>query len=134
VSNNNKEIAMVPMRIAPSLFAAALLLSGCASMNDPMVKKSDGILVNESGMTLYTFDKDVAGSGKSACSGQCAAAWPAVPATAASYPAPYSVITREDGSKQLAWNGKPLYLFAQDSRPGERKGDNAKNVWHVVAD
>jgi predicted lipoprotein with Yx(FWY)xxD motif len=103
-------------------------------MNDPMVKKADGVLVNESGMTLYTFDKDVPGSGKSACAGPCATAWPPVPATAASYPAPYSVVTRDDGSKQLAWNGKPLYLYAQDTLPGERKGDNVKNVWHVVAD
>lgn len=125
---------MVPIRLTFSLFAAALVLSGCASTTNPMVKKSDGILVNDSGMTLYTFDKDAAGSGKSACAGPCAAAWPAVPATAASYPAPYSVITREDGSKQLAWKGKPLYLYAQDARPGERKGDNFKNVWHVVAD
>ena len=125
---------MVPIRIALSLFAATLVLSACATTNTPMVKKSDGILVSESGMTLYTFDKDVAGSGKSACSGPCATAWPAVPAMAASYPAPYSVLTREDGSKQLAWNGKPLYLYAQDTRPGERKGDNFKSVWHVVAD
>ena len=125
---------MVPIRIALSLFAATLVLSACATTNTPMVKKSDGILVSESGMTLSTFDKDVAGSGKSACSGPCATAWPAVPAMAASYPAPYSVLTREDGSKQLAWNGKPLYLYAQDTRPGERKGDNFKSVWHVVAD
>jgi predicted lipoprotein with Yx(FWY)xxD motif len=99
-----------------------------------MLKNSDGVLVNESGMTLYTFDKDVAGSGKSACSGPCAAAWPAAQATAASYSPPYSVLTRDDGSKQLARNGKPLYLYAQDTRPGERKGDNFKDVWHVVAD
>jgi predicted lipoprotein with Yx(FWY)xxD motif len=131
VSNNNKEIAVVPIRITLSLFAAALFLSACTSMTPPMVKKSDGIMVSESGMTLYTFDKDVAGSGRSACSGPCAAAWPAA---AASYPAPYSVVTREDGSKQLAWHGKPLYLYAQDTRPGERKGDNFKSVWHVVAD
>jgi predicted lipoprotein with Yx(FWY)xxD motif len=103
-------------------------------MNNPLVKKSDGVLVNEAGMTLYTFDKDVPGSGKSACSGQCAAVWPAVPATAASGSSPYSVITRDDGVKQLAWKGKPLYLYAQDTRPGERKGDNFKGVWHVVAD
>ena len=91
------------------------------------------VLTDANGMTLYTFDKDVPGSGKSACSGPCAALWPAVPATAASYSAPYSVITRDDGAKQLAWNGKPLYLFVQDTKPGERKGDNFKNVWHVVA-
>jgi predicted lipoprotein with Yx(FWY)xxD motif len=116
------------------MLGAALVLSACASMSSPMVKSAGGVLVNDAGMTLYTFDKDEAGSGKSACTGPCAALWPAVPATASSYAAPYSVITRDDGTKQLARQGKPLYLFAQDTRPGERKGDNVKNVWHVVAD
>ncbi|MGJ7915629.1 hypothetical protein ACI48D_09170 [Massilia sp. LXY-6] len=125
---------MVPNRIAPSMLAATFVLAACGSMNNPMVTKSDGVLVNASGMTLYTFDKDVRGNGKSACAGQCAGLWPAVQATAASYAPPYSVLTRDDGSTQLAWKGKPLYLYAQDTRPGERKGDNFKNVWHVVAD
>jgi predicted lipoprotein with Yx(FWY)xxD motif len=125
---------MVPIRTAAGMLGAALVLSACASMSSPMVKSADGVLVNEAGMTLYTFDKDEAGSGKSACTGPCAALWPAVPATASSYAAPYSVITRDDGTRQLARQGKPLYLFAQDTRPGERKGDNVKNVWHVVAD
>ena len=124
---------MYLLRTASAAILAALILSACASAQGPSVKTSDGVLVNAAGMTLYTFDKDVPGSGKSACSGPCAALWPAVPATAASYSAPYSVITRDDGAKQLAWNGKPLYLFVQDTKPGERKGDNFKNVWHVVA-
>jgi predicted lipoprotein with Yx(FWY)xxD motif len=125
---------MVPIRITLNMLVAAVVLSACGSMNHPLVKTSDGVLVNDAGMTLYTFDKDVPDSGKSACSGQCAAAWPALQATAASYAPPYSVVTRDDGSKQLAWKGKPLYLYAKDTRPGERKGDNFKNVWHVVAE
>jgi predicted lipoprotein with Yx(FWY)xxD motif len=125
---------MVPIRTAAGMLGAAFVLAACASMSSPMVKSADGVLVNEAGMTLYTFDKDEAGSGRSACTGPCAALWPAVPATAASYAPPYSVITRDDGTKQLARNGKPLYLFAQDTQPGERKGDKVKNVWHVVAD
>jgi predicted lipoprotein with Yx(FWY)xxD motif len=123
---------MHPIRTALSTLGAMFVLSACASMSDPMAKNADGVLVNEAGMTLYTFDKDVAGSGKSACSGPCATLWPAVPATRASYSAPYSVVTRDDGTKQLARNGKPLYLFAQDTRPGERKGDKVKELWHLV--
>jgi predicted lipoprotein with Yx(FWY)xxD motif len=134
VPTTKLEIAMHPIRTALSLLGAVSVLSACASMSSPMVKSADGVLVNEAGMTLYTFDKDEAGSGKSACSGPCAALWPAVPASASSYAPPYSVVTRDDGTKQLARNGKPLYLFAQDTRPGERKGDKVKNVWHVVAD
>lgn len=111
----------------------ALLLCGAATAADGMLKKVDGVLVNGAGMTVYTFDKDVAGSGKSMCNGPCASAWPAVPAPADAAP-PYSVVTRDDGSKQLAYNGKPLYLFSKDSKPGERSGDDVKQVWHVVKD
>ncbi|RFP10059.1 MULTISPECIES: hypothetical protein [unclassified Duganella] len=114
-----------------SLLAAALLLAGAAHADT--VAKKDGILVNSAGMTVYTFDKDAAGSGTSACNGPCSENWPAV-TPAASVAAPYSTITREDGAKQLAYNGKPLYLFKKDTKPGDRNGDNFKDIWHVVKD
>ncbi|MBJ7310396.1 hypothetical protein ACFOLJ_06500 [Rugamonas sp. CCM 8940] len=111
---------------------AALLLCGAAHAADA-VHRQDGILVNAAGMTVYTFDKDVAASGKSVCNGPCADNWPAVPAPA-TVAAPYSVLTRDDGAKQLAYQGKPLYLYQADQKAGERNGDNFKNVWHVVKD
>lgn len=118
--------------LAPAMLAA-LFLCGAAQADDSGVKKADGVLVNQAGMTLYTFDKDVAGSGKSACNGPCATAWPALAAPAQVAP-PYSVVTRDDGGKQLAYNGKPLYLYAADQKPGERNGDNFKQIWHVAKD
>lgn len=121
------------MKLSPMLPAAAalsaLLLSGAALADDVM--KKDGVLVNGAGMTVYTFDKDAAGSGKSVCNGPCAEAWPAV-AAPASVAAPYSVVTRDDGARQLAYQGKPLYTFKKDGKPGERNGDNFKDIWHVV--
>jgi predicted lipoprotein with Yx(FWY)xxD motif len=42
------------------------------------------------------------------------------------------VITREDGSKQWAYKGKPLYTWTKDQKPGEKTGDNFNNVWHVA--
>jgi predicted lipoprotein with Yx(FWY)xxD motif len=116
--------------LAPTL-TLALLLAGAAHADDVM--KKDGVLVNAAGMTVYTFDKDTAGSGKSACNGPCIDNWPAV-APGANVMAPYSVITRDDGSKQLAYQGKPLYLFKKDAKPGDRNGDNVKDIWHVVKD
>ena len=113
------------------LSTAAVLLSGTA-LADEVVKK-DGVLVNSAGLTVYTFDKDTANSGKSTCNGPCAEAWPPV-AAPASVAAPYSVVTRDDGAKQLAYQGKPLYLFKKDTKPGDRSGDNVKDVWHVVKD
>lgn len=113
---------------------AAVVLSGSAYAQSVPVKKADGILVTTSGMTVYTFDKDVADSGKSACSGPCATAWPPVSAKDVKASAPYSVVTRDDGSPQLAYKGKPLYLFASDKKAGDRTGDNFKDIWHVVKD
>jgi predicted lipoprotein with Yx(FWY)xxD motif len=82
-------------------------------------------------MTLYTFDKDSAG--KSACVDACAKAWPPAMAAADAKPmGDLTVITRDDGSKQWAFKGKPLYLFAKDTKPGDKTGDNFKEIWHVV--
>ncbi|MGJ9418022.1 hypothetical protein ACHAC9_09685 [Massilia sp. CMS3.1] len=112
----------------------ALVFSSGAALAQSGFKKAGGVLADAAGMTVYTFDKDTAGSGKSACSAGCAKMWPPVPATDERVASPYSTVTRDDGTKQLAYKGKPLYLFANDTKPGERKGDKLKDVWHVVAD
>ena len=121
-----------------SLTAASLLVlfSLSAHAADPApLKKSGGVLVDDKGMTVYTFDKDAANSGKSACTGKCAEYWPAVPAGDAQLSAPYSAVTREDGSKQLAYKGKPLYTFAKDKKPGDKTGDKMmNNNWHAVTE
>jgi predicted lipoprotein with Yx(FWY)xxD motif len=61
-------------------------------------------------MTLYTFANDKE-PGKSACNGPCAENWPPFKseANAPAPRAPLSIITRDDGSKQYAYKGKPLY-------------------------
>jgi len=122
--------AMYP--VSAALVAALALSSGAASAQS--LKKTDGVLADASGMTVYTFDKDKAGSGKSACNDGCAKMWPPVPVTGDSVASPYSVVTRDVGSKQLAYKGKPLYLYAKDAKAGERKGDKVMDVWHVVSD
>ena len=124
---------MKAVNLGIACLSALLALSAHAA--DPMpVKKMNGILVDAHGMTVYTFDKDVAGSGKSACSGQCAENWPAVKAGDAPVAAPYSTVMRDDGTKQLAYHGKPLYTFVKDKKAGDREGDKKMNVWHVVTD
>ena len=122
------------MKIRIAALASVVLVSACASMNPTIpTKTSDGVLTNNAGMTLYTFDKDAAGSGKSVCSGQCAVAWP--PLMASSYAVPtgdYSVVTRDDGNKQWAYKGKPLYTWAKDTKPGDKTGDGFNNAWKVA--
>lgn len=100
---------------------------------DMAVKGPAGVMVNNAGLTVYTFDKDVAGSGKSSCNGPCIALWPAVVADADAKPAgDMTLVTRDDGSKQWAYKGKPLHLYSADTKPGDKMGDNFKDVWHVI--
>jgi len=84
-------------------------------------------------MTLYVFDKDVPGSGKSACNGECAQKWPPLTAAATDKPSgDYTMITRDDGSMQWTYKGKPLYRWSKDQKPGDTTGDGVNNVWHAA--
>ncbi len=120
--------------IASTLVLVFAFLAGCASMSAsaPAMMKN-GMLVNAKGMTLYTFDRDVAGSGKSVCNGDCAIKWPAVMATDADKPmGDFTVITRDNGKKQWAYKGKPVYTWPEDQEPGDKYGDNYLKVWHII--
>ena len=44
----------------------------------------------------------------------------------------WSVIMRDDGSRQWAYRGKPLYAWIKDQKPGDRTGDGVLHVWHVA--
>jgi predicted lipoprotein with Yx(FWY)xxD motif len=112
---------------------AAILLSASAAMAAAPAKTEGGILVNTAGMTLYVFDKDAAGSGKSACNGPCAGLWPALKAGATDTASgDWTLVTRDDGAKQWAYKGKPVYLWVNDKKPGDKTGDGYNKVWHVA--
>lgn len=122
--------------LSRKLFATSLTvaaLAACASLSAQPAKVSDGVLVGPNGMTLYTFDKDVAGSGKSTCNGPCAINWPPLMvAQGEAASGDFSVITRDDGSKQWAVKGKPVYYWIKDSKPGDKTGDGVNKVWQVA--
>ncbi len=116
-----------------SLTLGSALLAGCASMAAGPAKVSDGVLTGPNGMTLYTFDRDTAGSGKSVCNGPCATNWPPLMAADTDQASgDYSLITRDDGKKQWAFKGKPLYFWAKDMKPGDRTGDGFNKVWQLA--
>lgn len=113
--------------------AALLLVAACASTPPAPASAADGVLVGANGMTLYTFDKDTAGGGKSVCNGPCAANWPPLAAPAdAKASGDWSVIARDDGMRQWAYKGKPLYFWAKDQKPGDRTGDGFNKVWQLA--
>ena len=107
-------------------------LAQSATAGAPVVV-SGGILTSQQGMTLYVFDKDVANSGKSACNGPCATNWPPLMAAEGALPSgDYSIVVRDDGSRQWAVKGKPLYLWIKDQKPGDTTGDGVNQIWRVA--
>jgi len=114
-----------------AIAAIALALGACASAP---AKMEGGVLTGATGMTLYTFDKDAAGSGKSVCNGPCATNWPPLMATDMAKPyGEYTIVTRDDGKKQYAYKGKPLYYWVKDQKPGDKTGDGFMNgAWHAA--
>ncbi|SPB14900.1 lipoprotein [Caballeronia novacaledonica] len=108
-----------------TLIAAA---SACAT--PPHV--SDGRLVDEDGMTLYSFSGKGAPDAES-CEGDCVRNFPpalASPGDMASDK--LGTVDTASGDRQWTYRGKPLYRGLMDKKPGDRAGDGLNTVWHAV--
>jgi predicted lipoprotein with Yx(FWY)xxD motif len=120
------------MKTRIPMLAAAVAATFSMTVHAAPPVAANGMYTDSKGMTLYTFDKDAA-SGPSACSGGCAQAWPAAVADGSDQPkGDWTVVPAADGAKQWAYKGKRVYTFAKDTKPGDAKGDNFKDVWHAV--
>jgi predicted lipoprotein with Yx(FWY)xxD motif len=113
---------------APAAAAATVMVKNDAKLGD--------FLVDAKGMTLYLFTKDT--PGVTNCSGGCLKAWPALVAAGDLVAGPgvagkLDVITRaDDGTKQVTYNGYPLYYWKNDKAPGDTTGQGVGGVWFVV--
>lgn len=95
------------------------------------------VLTNGAGETLYVSNKDKKGV-SSECDATCAKTW--IPDTVVSKPTAgtgvdatkLSTITRADGSKQVTYDGWPLYHYADDTKAGDTKGEKIANEWYAV--
>jgi predicted lipoprotein with Yx(FWY)xxD motif len=96
-------------------------------------------LAGNHGRALYMFEADK--NGKPTCTGACAAAWP--PDTVSGHPVAGSgvkhgllgTVKRADGTKQVTYNGHPLYYFAGDTSAGQAKGQDTSAFgadWYVL--
>jgi predicted lipoprotein with Yx(FWY)xxD motif len=143
--------------LATALLAAACGSSGTTSSSAPaasstatgsttalvITTKSGSAgpyLTNGSGRAVYLWTKD--GMDKSECSGACASAWPPVPAggtvtaSGSAVSSDLGSITRSDGSKQVTYDGHPLYYFAGDTGAGQTTGQGSDGFgakWWLVA-
>ena len=97
--------------------------------------KLGDILVDADGRTLYAFTKDQ--GDQSACSGQCATNWPALTGTATAGTGAQATLLstamQTDGNSQVTYDGRPLYYFAGDTKPGDINGQGVGNVWFVLS-
>ena len=121
---------MKTRKLVFALLASSFTALSAYAASPAMV--ADGMLTGGNGMTLYTFDKDA--DGKSMCNGPCATNWPPLYATDSDKASgDYGIITRDDGKKQWALKGKPLYYWSKDQKPGDKTGDGFLNgAWHVA--
>ena len=118
--------------------------SGASASGGTVIKTASSsagtVLTNGSGRAVYLWAKDT--GDMSNCTGACAGAWPAVTTTGsvtASGSAKASdlgTITRSDGTKQVTYDGHPLYYFSGDSGPGTATGQGSDGFgakWWLVA-
>lgn len=120
--------------------AAASGSTGTTASSSTTVKtgstKLGTVLVDSSGMTLYHLSAEK--NGKFICtSSSCTGIWHPLTTQGGQAPAGVSglsTVQRPDGRMQVAFKGSPLYTFAQDSAPGDTKGQGFKDVgtWTVV--
>ncbi len=127
---------------APSTGGGPSAPAGGAALELKVVAGSGSVanyLTGKDGLTLYIFTKDTKDSGKSVCNGDCVTNWP--PLTAASLDeiklgagatGKLALVTRDDGTKMVSYNGMPLYYFAADKAAGDTKGEGVGGVWFVA--
>jgi len=98
----------------------------------------DGTLISgASNRTLYVLKSDEKSTSahekSSTCYGACATVWPPVlasgtPAVAGKASASLiGLTTRTDGTKQVTYNGLPLYYYAADTKAGQATGNHLKD-------
>ena len=73
------------------------------------------VLAEANGQVVYTYAHDTKG-GTPTCTGSCSDVWvpvTGVPKTALgeTFPGTFGLVARSDGTKQMTYNGYPLYTF-----------------------
>jgi predicted lipoprotein with Yx(FWY)xxD motif len=148
---------MTRTAIGAALAALAVGVAACGGGDDEQpaaaapadatvsVEQVDGVgpvLVDSSGNALYTADQEDDGTIR--CTDSCLSIW--LPLEASGTPTGSDDVTgelatvkRPEGAKQVTYDGKPLYRFAEDPGPGKVTGDGLSDsfggtafTWHAV--
>ena len=138
---NAKLIVPVIVVLAVAALVGALAARSMSDSHKQAVVKTrmvsgKTLLVNRRGLTLYHLS--VERKGHFICTqSACLALWHPLVVKHGTTPTgakSLSTLKRPDGRSQVAYKGGPLYTFAQDSKPGDMKGNGFKDVgtWRVV--
>jgi predicted lipoprotein with Yx(FWY)xxD motif len=140
--NNRRTAAAIVAGLVVIAIAAtgAMALGGSSGKSKAVVKTGTVLgkksLVTRSGMTLYSLSAET--HGRFICSNAtCLALWKPLTVTHGTKPTGAShlgTVRRPDGRTQVTFQGKPLYSFVSDTKPGQAKGNGFKDVgtWHVA--
>jgi predicted lipoprotein with Yx(FWY)xxD motif len=135
--------ALTAVAIVAAAAAALALAGGTATRGTKLAigKTALGrILVDSKGITLYDFRADKGTS--SVCYGACAALWPPLIAhgkLVAGQGVRASLLgttKRKDGTREVTYNGHPLYYWVGDHKPGQITGQGLNQFggpWWVLS-
>lgn len=130
---------VAPWKLA-GLVLAALVLSTAFAESTVKVAQHEQFgahLTDGDERSLYLFTQDE--EGRSACTGDCAEAWPPFTVTDEASAGDgvaeslLGTIERDDGSAQVTYNGRPLYYFAADGADAPVSGHGVNDVWFLVS-
>jgi predicted lipoprotein with Yx(FWY)xxD motif len=110
--------------------AANSSTQGESTISQRTIQGVGQVLVSQMGMTLYSPDQEA--DGRILCTASCTRFWQPLllskgaksPTKGEGVPGKLAVVDRPDGAKQVAFDGKPLYLFVEDGSPGDTKGND----------
>ena len=117
--------------------SAAAGASGPAMVNVGNDAKLGSFLVDDKGMSLYLYTKDLPNT--VTCYDKCATAWPPLLTSGNAVAgsgvdaSKFGTATRTDGGTQVTYNGWPLYYFAKDKQAGDVTGQGVGSVWYLVS-
>jgi predicted lipoprotein with Yx(FWY)xxD motif len=115
--------------------------SGTATVSAEQLGDSGAVLVSPDGHALYASEQEE--SGKVMCTGACVSFWKPLTLaggtpTGSSLSGTLATVERPDGTRQVTYNGDPLYTFTQEGA-GEVTGNGFMDAfggqqftWHVV--
>ncbi|TGG93319.1 hypothetical protein E4656_09700 [Natronospirillum operosum] len=120
--------------IFPALACTLVACAGLTLADSPVAVRDTTlgpVLTDSDGMTLYLFTRDE--PGVSNCYDGCAAAWPPYMAEeGAAATDRLSLVPRDDGGQQWAYDDMPLYYWVNDQQPGDVTGQGVNDVWFVI--